>query len=130
MTDERTTPLSGTRVLVVEDEYYLADDLSRELRAAGAEVVGPFGSVADAETAIDAGDFDYVVLDMNLHGDLAFTIADRLASTRVPFIVATGYNLTSLPESLKDVPRLEKPYTPQQAVELLTGLSPKSHISA
>ena len=130
MADERTAPLSGTKVLVVEDEYYLADDLSRELRAAGAGVVGPFGSIADAKAAIDIGDFDCAVLDMNLRGDLAFMIAEQLASTKVPFIVATGYNQSSLPESLKDIPRLEKPFTPQQAVELLIGMSPKSHIGA
>lgn len=102
MADERTAPLSGNRVLVVEDEYYLADDLSRELRAAGAGVVGPFGSIADPEAAIDIGDFDCAVLDMNLRGDLAFMIAEQLASAKVPFIVATGYNQSSLPESLND----------------------------
>ena len=33
--------LTGARVLLVEDEYYIADDLRRTLRAVGATVVGP-----------------------------------------------------------------------------------------
>jgi hypothetical protein len=32
----------------VEDEYYLADDLSRALFEAGADVVGPVATLADA----------------------------------------------------------------------------------
>ena len=41
-------PLRGARVLVVEDEYYIADDLRRALEAAGAEVVGPFSTIEKA----------------------------------------------------------------------------------
>ena len=33
--------LTGRRVLVVEDEYFLADDLSRALAQLGADVLGP-----------------------------------------------------------------------------------------
>ena len=79
---------------------------------------------------LERGDFDCAVLDMNLRGELAFTMAEQLAATNVPFIVATGYNQSSLPDSLKDVPRLEKPFSPREAVELLSGMRPRSHISA
>jgi hypothetical protein len=41
--DERTNSLAGTRVLVVDEEYFFSDDLSRSLVQAGAEVVGPIG---------------------------------------------------------------------------------------
>ena len=34
--------LSGTRVLVVEDEYYMADDLRRAIMGGGAQVVGAY----------------------------------------------------------------------------------------
>lgn len=122
MPEERTGPLSGARVLIVEDEYYLADDLSRHLSQAGAEVVGPVGSLAEAETAVAEGQFDFAVLDMNLRGDFSHAVAERLGDARIPFIVATGYGQESLPGSLKNVPRLEKPYTPHQVLELLAGM--------
>ncbi len=119
MDNQHETRLSGARVLVVEDEYYLADDLSRSLVSVGAEVVGPVGSLAEAESKLEDGDFDFAVVDMNLRGDFCFSVAERLRSKGVPFVVATGYNQSSLPDSLKDVPRVEKPFTPGQVIELL-----------
>ena len=41
--EQRTKRLVGTRILVVEVEYYLAADLSRPLEDAGADAVGPWG---------------------------------------------------------------------------------------
>ena len=34
-------PLVGRRVLVIEDEYFLADDIARALTSLGAEIIGP-----------------------------------------------------------------------------------------
>jgi CheY-like chemotaxis protein len=114
--------LAGTRVLIVEDEFYLADDLSRAVSNAGAEVVGPVGTLAEAEDKVSQGGFDCAVIDMNLRGDFAYSVAERLGRTGVPVIVATGYNRASLPDALKDVPRLEKPFSPAAVVELLSRM--------
>jgi len=122
MADERTNPLQGTRVLVVEDEYYLADDLSRSLREAGAQVVGPASSVEQAQRLASGGGFDCAVVDMNLHGEFAFAFAEKLEGESVPFIVATGYNQQYLPETLKNVPRVGKPYSACEVVEKLIEL--------
>src|SRR5579884_2248299 len=70
--------LSGKTILLVEDEYYIADDVRRTLNAAGAEVLGPFATLNRAGEAIDAGGFDCAVIDLNLHGESALPIADRL----------------------------------------------------
>ena len=40
--------LSGRRVLILEDEYFVADDMTRTLTRAGAEIVGPFVDHAEA----------------------------------------------------------------------------------
>ena len=122
MVEPRTTPLSGTRVLIVEDEYYLADDLSRALAKAGAEVVGPVSTLDEAQAKVDEGAFDFAVIDMNLRGDFAFALAERLGEAGKPFVIATGYNQNSIPESLRDVPRVEKPFSSHQIVELLAGM--------
>ena len=39
---EGSGPLTGRRVLVIEDEYFLADDIVQALTALGARVVGPY----------------------------------------------------------------------------------------
>ncbi|KWV40202.1 hypothetical protein AS026_26755 [Rhizobium altiplani] len=64
MTDE--TLLSGKRILLVEDEYVLANDLQRIFSEEGANVLGPIASVDDALDLIEAGEtIDGAVLDMN-----------------------------------------------------------------
>ena len=123
MTQADSNLLAGTRVLIVEDEYYLADDLSRTLAGAGAEVVGPVSTLADAQEKVREAEFDCAILDMNLRGDFAFPIAETLAEAAVPFVVATGYNQASLPDSLKDVPRVEKPFSPDDVVQILARLT-------
>ena len=121
-TQSDSNALAGTRVLIVEDEYYLADDLSRTLARAGAKVVGPVGTLADAVRLVEQGEFDCAVVDMNLRGDFAYELADRLHGMGVPLLVATGYNRVSLPEELKDVPRIEKPFSPDDLVKQLSSM--------
>jgi ActR/RegA family two-component response regulator len=125
MTDAIRRPLDGTRVLIVEDEYYLADDLSRTLANAGAEVVGPCATLAEAEGKVREGAFEFAVVDMNLRGDFAFAVAQRLGEAGVPFVIATGYNEGSLPEALLHVPRVAKPFAPDEVVKLLAEMRGK-----
>ena len=113
--------LSGTRVLLVEDEFYIADDLRRALAGSGAEVIGPVPTVGKAQAAIDAGGFDGAVLDLNLHGESAEPVADRLASLGIPFVIATGYGSGALDDRFKAVPRIEKPFDPQAVLGLIAG---------
>jgi CheY-like chemotaxis protein len=53
------------KLLVVEDEYFLADDLARIFRAHGATIVGPVGHMEDALAALERGGFDAAVIDLN-----------------------------------------------------------------
>jgi len=102
--------IAGRRILVVEDEYLLADDLAQELRDAGAEVLGPVATVGDAQTIIGSGEqVDAAVLDVNLRGEMVFPLADELTARRVPFAFITGYDSTTLPPRFADTPRFAKP---------------------
>ena len=52
-------------MLVVEDEYMIADDLACELRGAGAEVIGPAASLPQAMRLMgQPGALDAAVLDI------------------------------------------------------------------
>ena len=102
--------LSGRCILVVEDEYLLADDLRNALIQAGAEVLGPVSDVAGALTLVEDGrSVDAAVLDINLRGDSVFPFADLLAQRGVPFVFATGYDRASVPARFADAPYLAKP---------------------
>ena len=124
MSEQRDTgaALQGTRILVVEDEYYIADDLQRALKGAGAEIVGPCGSVQPSLDAIAKGGFDCAVIDLSLHGESAEPIADRLESTGYPFAIATGYGSGAVPEQHKHVPRIEKPFDDAALLKIIEQL--------
>jgi len=108
--------LAGIRVLIVEDEYFLAADLEQTLKSEGAVIVGPVGHLADAEAQVARDHFDFAVLDINLHDESAYTIADELANQHVPFLFATGYSKPALPERFAHVMLLEKPFENSEIV--------------
>ena len=113
--------LHGQKILVVEDEYFLADDLAQALLAEGAVVIGPVGTLEEAAAAIEREHPDKAVLDMNLRGQMAYAIADRLDAASVPFVIATGYSGESLPERLRGKPRVEKPFDLKRLVAMMAG---------
>lgn len=114
--------LAGCRVLVVEDEYLLADELSRELVAAGAEVVGPAATVAAALRLLGEGTPPHAaILDVNLGGEPVFPVADALLERGVPFVFCTGYDDWALPARHRGTPRCEKPVALDAIREVLPG---------
>ena len=124
MAEYGASSLRGMRILIVEDEYYLADDLARTLERAGAAVAGPVGSLDEARAIVDAEKtrLDCAILDINLKGEMAFPIADRLQAEEIPFVIASGYSGGALPDRFKSAPRLEKPFDPAQIAEAISRL--------
>jgi len=110
--------LHGMRILIVEDEPYLAADLAEAMRVRGAEVIGPVGTFAEAMRAVETSWIDRAVLDVNLAGEMSFPIADRLEAAGIPYVIATGYAAEALPERFRAKPRLEKPFR----AETLAGM--------
>ncbi len=105
---ERT--LKGCHILVVEDEYMLANELSRELDGAGAVVVGPAPSVERALDLIGTeARPDGAILDVSLGGERVDPVADVLLERGVPFLFVTGYDSLSLGPKFADIVRCEKP---------------------
>jgi CheY-like chemotaxis protein len=107
----RTTgSLHGCRILVVEDEFLLADELRVALGEAEAIVLGPVGTVEGALRLIRSERrIDGVVLDLQLHGTWAFPVADLLMQRAIPFLFATAYDRSAIPHRYADIVRCEKP---------------------
>ena len=123
--------LSGSRILVVEDEYYLADDARYTLLQVGAEVVGPVATVDAASALIRAEErIDGVLLDVNLRGEMAFDVADALQARGIPFAFVTGYDRTSLPKRFAAAPMLGKPVSPERLIEVFEQLTATSRDAA
>lgn len=116
--------LSGLRVLVVEDEFFIADDLLQALQELDAEVLGPVQTKGQALTLLSRSDrIDFAILDVNLHGEADFCVADALAARGIPFVMATGYARETLPSRFRDVPYWEKPFDPTALARALSTIN-------
>lgn len=118
--------LSGKSVLMVEDEYLIADALCSAFEMEDVHVVGPFPSVATAMKALDQGmTADAAVLDVNLNGERVFPLADRLMADNVPIILTTGYDSDAIPRDYAHLQRLQKPVHLHELLGCLDGLLTK-----
>jgi len=120
----RSDCLRGCRVLVLEDEYLLADDLKQALTLRGAAVVGPIGNLAEASEQVGRDGFDVAVIDVNLNGKTAYAIADQSDCKGIPFVFTTGYSKEVIPARFRNVIRWEKPYNPEQIICDVAKLCP------
>lgn len=118
------TSLRNRRILVVEDDYLVAQILVNFLEEAGATVVGPIGWVEEAVVLIeaDASRIDAAILDINLHGSRSYPIADALIGRSVPFVFATGYGFDALEEPYRSHRRCDKPFDQNALVAALEQL--------
>lgn len=108
----KAVDLSGHMVLVVEDDYFIASELSDSLRRAGAVVTGPFASVVEGLAAVRIGSApNCAVLDVNLEGEMVWPVVDALMSRGVPVILATGYEAEMVSSTYTHLTRLENPVT-------------------
>jgi len=115
--------LSGRRILVVEDEYMLAECLHELLQDDGAEVLGPASCVEDANALLDRHPMpDAAVLDINLGRQNVYPVADRLSGQGVPFLFTTGYDHGLIPERYADCLQCVKPFGAEDVRALLLEL--------
>lgn len=96
------------RILIVEDEFLLASDLSHTLRTAGYGVMGPVPSVATALAAVAASQPDAAILDIQLSDGKSFPVARQLAELGLPFIFLTGFTKSDIPADLAERPLVSK----------------------
>jgi CheY-like chemotaxis protein len=97
------------RLLIVEDEYFVAQDLADYFQNLGATVLGPAGTVRDALRLLETGEVECAVLDINLRGERVYPVADVLRQKNIPFVFASGYGEELEPQAYAGVPRCIKP---------------------
>ena len=106
-------------VLVIEDEYFVADDLCRALRAEGMTVFGPAASGAQAREIIEGAQIDLAIVDLNLGGEQAHELVGWIYERGIAVTVVTGYDgemLAALPEG---VSVMQKPVATAALIALL-----------
>jgi len=119
--------LKGLTILIAEDEYMIATDLTQNLVQAGARVLGPVSSLDGVMDLVeDADHIDAAILDVNLQGEKVFPAAEMLEKQGVPFLFATGYDQSAIPPRFKDVKRCEKPIGSKHLSRLLMTMINKA----
>jgi len=101
--------LDALDVLVIEDDYYIADDMRQWLEDAGAHVVGPYPDVRTAFEALKQHHADCAVVDVNLGQGPSFDPARDLLARGISVVLVTGYDAKVIPTELSHLPCLHKP---------------------
>jgi DNA-binding LytR/AlgR family response regulator len=103
--------LTGLNILIVEDEFLIAMQLTRMIRDLGGRVLGPVSTVIAGTELLQKSAVDGAVVDINLGKESSASLAEELLARGVPVVLTTGYSVDMLPESLAQLPRIAKPYT-------------------
>jgi CheY-like chemotaxis protein len=105
--------LAGMRILVAEDEFFIALVVEETLQSLGCTVLGPFSDLAQATEAATREPVDAAVLDINLSGEMVYPLAEHLYRHGIPFVFTTGYAVADLPERFRVFDCLRKPVDPR-----------------
>lgn len=114
--------LENQHILIVEDEFLIALDLEETVHEAGAQAVGPVGTVGEALALLAQQNVSGAILDMNLGSELSTAIAEQLQQREVPFIYHSGQSDLLSDPSWPKAPVVSKPATPTALVEALAGV--------
>jgi DNA-binding NarL/FixJ family response regulator len=114
--------LSGKSVLIVEDNFLVAEDLRSSMEQAGARIIGPIGDASQALAVAKKTKIDVALLDVGLRGQSSVAVARALAYRLIPFILVTGYVRDALPPELENALYLAKPVMTDTVLNVITAL--------
>ena len=121
---------AGKRILVVEDDYLVVEEMVQELAASGAEVVGPIANLTKAFDRLDKiPDIRGAVLDINLQGEMVYPLADELVRRGIPFVFATAYDESAVPAFYRQYRRFTKPVDVQEVAKVLLEGNAVPHLN-
>ena len=119
-------PLAGASVMLVEDEAIVALAVNDSLTDLGFSVIGPFSRVSDACRALQDNKVDAAILDINLNGEMVYSLAELLTARKIPFVFATGYGAESIETRFEHIPVLQKPIEKDMLTRVFMRPAPSS----
>jgi DNA-binding response OmpR family regulator len=121
---DAAAPIAGLRIMIVEDEFLIAVYLQEMFRDAGADVVGPYATLAAALDAAARETISAAVLDVGLGGETTEEVALMLQKRAIPFLFCTGQALPDrIASRLPDATMLIKPVGNQTLLEAVCRLA-------
>ncbi len=122
---EAARTLAGARILVVEDDFLISTEIDSILAGAGATVVGPCRTVAQAERLIAGDHISAAILDFRLGHDTTLPVAEQLHRNGIPFVFFTGQmNTRQIESACPGAKVIAKPF---QSRTIVTALADVLH---
>jgi DNA-binding NtrC family response regulator len=84
-------PLAGKRILLVEDEFFIAMALEEYLADSGSQHVESVGTLADAEALARRDSFDAAILDIRLPDGETYGLASELIPEGCAVVFHSGH---------------------------------------
>jgi DNA-binding response OmpR family regulator len=105
-------PLTGLRILILEDEFLIAMDVEQLCRDSGAEEVAIMRSLDEfKDSAVEQPAFDVAIVDLMLAGVSTLDFARQIRDRGVPLVFASGHSdLQEIAEKFPDIAVVSKPY--------------------
>jgi two-component SAPR family response regulator len=97
------------RILILEDDPFIALDLQAIVEGQGHDVVGTYDSLAEARDHLCDG-FDFALLDIDVTDGKSFELASSLIEMRIPFAFVSASRPCELPHHLRNVSFIPKPF--------------------
>lgn len=109
------------RVMVLEDEPLPAMALDDMLVDLGFITLGPFMELDEATDFVrdHAAEIDVAILDVNIHGDLSFDLADLLLQRGIPFFFCSGRSRDTFDARWRRWPNLGKQFTEASLLSMI-----------
>jgi DNA-binding response OmpR family regulator len=112
-------PSGRNRILIVEDEQFVALALEGMLSDLGFEVLGTVAGVSAALALIAREEIGGVILDVKLGRERCDPVADLLVQRACPFFFVTGCDVSELPARHAGCTVLQKPFGLEQLLPAL-----------
>jgi DNA-binding response OmpR family regulator len=113
--------MASLRILVVEDEWLIGEELKDQLEELGHEVMGPALNCAAALELVFRSRPDLAVVDTHLGSETCEAVLDELAAQAVPVLICSGHSEHDLPDFARGFPLLSKPFSRQTVESALSG---------
>jgi DNA-binding response OmpR family regulator len=117
------------RVLLVENDYLIAQTMGDQLDELGYTVVGPAHSLAEACLLAADAPIEAAMLDWNLDRHNAGPVAAILAKRKIPFAFVTGYSEIA-DAQYRDIPLLNKPFSIEALAHMVEKMMQRASESA
>lgn len=113
------------RIFVVEDDLMIRMLLEGMITDLGHVLAAEAGKMDEALALAEKVDFDLAILDVNLNGQSITPVAEILTTRGLPFLFATGYGRSGVPEAYRSKLTLQKPFQTEALAQAIDAALPR-----